>query len=400
MAEQPEPKSYVGHPTSSMHALSIEPRPFYVMGHNTNTMEEVRIALNAGANALEPDVNVYADDPSRLCISHGEGDEKAPALEDFLRDLCVLAQEEGPGSRLSLIVFDCKPKACTPEFGVILLRAIRACLTKETGIHIIISVADFDQCRLFDQIKEQLLEREGLSIDEEDDPIAVSAYFTEAGVQNQGYGNGISVGNPSLTAPELRPSMERVCAFRAATNHVRFVFAWTINDDALIREYLQIGVDGLITDDVADVLRIVQHNPTLVRMANRDDNPMRPANCAYSLSIHTGDVRMAGTNTRITFTLSGTNGTASFVLDASPVFRMERNDWNYVTLYSSDLGELQAITVQRDNQGYGADWYLDKIEVESFRFAASKQADFNCWIDSTEPYTKPLSEFKRTVGIG
>src|SRR5437899_2774169 len=33
-----------------------QPRPFYVIGHNPNTIEEVMDALKRGANALEPDV--------------------------------------------------------------------------------------------------------------------------------------------------------------------------------------------------------------------------------------------------------------------------------------------------------------------------------------------------------
>ena len=31
------------------------PRPFYVVAHNSNTLEEVELALEHGANALEPD---------------------------------------------------------------------------------------------------------------------------------------------------------------------------------------------------------------------------------------------------------------------------------------------------------------------------------------------------------
>ncbi len=37
------------------------PRSFYIVGHNPNTISEVISALNLGANAIEPDVNVYKD---------------------------------------------------------------------------------------------------------------------------------------------------------------------------------------------------------------------------------------------------------------------------------------------------------------------------------------------------
>jgi hypothetical protein len=35
------------------------PRPFYVVGHNPNTIKDATHAVNAGANGLEPDVQVY-----------------------------------------------------------------------------------------------------------------------------------------------------------------------------------------------------------------------------------------------------------------------------------------------------------------------------------------------------
>ena len=37
------------------------PRPFYVIGHNPNTLEMAELALLSGANALEPDVIVLPD---------------------------------------------------------------------------------------------------------------------------------------------------------------------------------------------------------------------------------------------------------------------------------------------------------------------------------------------------
>jgi hypothetical protein len=69
---------------------------------------------------------------------------------------------------------------------------------------------------------------------------------------------------------------------------------------------------------------------------------------------------------------------------------MVRNSWHLVTLQSPDLGALQSVTVQRDNEGLGPDWFLDVIQVNSFRFGVSKEAHFNRWIDTTSPFTKPI----------
>jgi hypothetical protein len=104
-----------------------------------------------------------------------------------------------------------------------------------------------------------------------------------------------------------------------------------------------------------------------IRYAMRVDNPFLPTNANYARFIHTGDVHMGGTDANITFTVKGTLGTASKVTDASLDGRMERDDWNAVTIQSADIGDLLSITVQRDNDGNGPDWYLDRILVQSYR---------------------------------
>lgn len=365
------------------------PRPFYIVGHNPNTIPDVIAALDAGANAIEPDVNVYADNEGELCISHSEGEPSAPSLTQFLSSLHDIAIQR---PALALVIFDCKEKVATAQHGTTLRNAIRALLTSGTGLNVIISVSSFSQTAIFDNIKNGLEPREGLMIDEENDPIAVSNFFTTNGVENQCFGNGISFLNEIL-GPNVRPSMERVCEFRAESNRTRFIYVWTVQDDDLLREYIHIGVDGIITDDVAKLHRISNESQfrSVIRLAARNDNPFSPANLTYGLTIHTGDTWMAGTDANVTFTLTGAAGSESVTVDTSRPRRMERNDWNFVTLQSLGLGALQSITVQRDNKGNGPDWFLDRILVASFRFdGVSKRADFNRWIDSTSPFTQAL----------
>ena len=125
-------------------------------------------------------------------------------------------------------------------------------------------------------------------------------------------------------------------------------------------------------------------------MAVRGDNPMRPANAAYGLAIHTGDVGSAGTDANVTFTVTGSRGAASVTVDTSLVGRMERNNRNYVTLQSPDLGTLRSITVQRDDTGNAPGWFLDNIVVRSFRYGTTATATFNRWFDNTSPSTQAL----------
>jgi hypothetical protein len=159
-----------------------------------------------------------------------------------------------------------------------------------------------------------------------------------------------------------------------------------------------VGVDGIITDEVSNLYEIAAEDEmrTSIRLAKRSDNPFESANEAYGLVIHTGDIANAGTDAKVTFTLTGSQGAASVIIDTSLSGglggngRMERNVWDFVTLRSPDLGNLWTITVQRDNSGFAPAWFLDQIAVESFRYNATKQANFNRWIDTTSPFTAAL----------
>jgi hypothetical protein len=121
------------------------PSPIYILGHNTNSIVEVKSALDGGANAVEVDVTAYEFDLSQLCIDHAgltgdsPGSTKAPRFEDFLHGLRWVADVR---PQLALVVFDCKPPAATPEHGRPMIDAIRRILTAGTELNIIISVGD------------------------------------------------------------------------------------------------------------------------------------------------------------------------------------------------------------------------------------------------------------------
>ncbi|MBJ7601837.1 MAG: hypothetical protein JF888_01355 [Candidatus Dormibacteraeota bacterium] len=402
--------------------LGPAPHPFYVVGHNPNTIDDVHSALDAGANAIEPDVNVYEDSPRELCISEtGKldtdkgGDASAPSLGDFLDALHIIAQSR---PELALVVFDCKPKVATAEHGVTLLNEVRRRLTFDTDVNVIISVSDRTEKAIFDRISGMspcppgmllLGPREGLMCDGDNDPGAVSELFTEKSVGNQCYGNGVAwyFHDPDFS-PHLRPSIERACGLKAANGRIKFIYTWSLGDATAMREAMRIGVDGVIPGiqpaafdkGAVSELRMVMAEPEfrpLYRLADRGDNPFAPANTAYALMVQTGNISGAGTDANVRFTLSGTFGSSSKSVDTSlrgSVFggtpgRMERGSLDYVTLPSQDLGSLTAITVQRDDQGWGPDWYLDNVMVLSL-YCDPRVARFGRWIDSTSPFTQTL----------
>jgi hypothetical protein len=381
-SEGNNPPVVVGFPAT------FGPRPFYVVGHNPNTVSDATDDVNDGANGLEPDVQVYEDHPDQLCISHGTGEPSAPTLVAYLDGIHQLAADN---PQLSLVVFDCKPEATSADHGFELLTAIREHLTFDNDLNVIISVGKLDEGGFFDRIVDLLGPREGLMVDAEDDPGAVTNYFTGRGITHQGYGNGISFANFVL-GPYYRYTLEAACGIRAQAGRPAFIYVWTVNAHDELREYLRIGVDGAITDDPSDLVDIAGEAEfsSLVRLASRADNPFKPANFGYGLHLHTADKWMAGTDANVTFTLTGAMGSASKTVNTELIKRMESDDWNWVTIPSDDLGSLTSITVQRDNDGNGPDWFLDRIDVRSARFGTAASAVFNRDIDSTSPFTEPL----------
>jgi hypothetical protein len=168
-------------------------KPFYLIGHNTNSIAKVNASLDSGANALEVDVRAFDYNLNKLCIDHAgltgddPGGADAPHLTAFLRDLRLVADAR---EQLALVIFDCKPPAATPEHGRTLMSSIRSILTIGTNLNIIISVGDVTSSNpyrlngtsIFDQISSTLGAREGFMIDAQDSPTQVATFFKNLNV--------------------------------------------------------------------------------------------------------------------------------------------------------------------------------------------------------------------------
>jgi hypothetical protein len=257
-------------------------RPFYLIGHNTNSLAEVRAGLERGLNAFE--VDIHKDDQGRLYVSHDPvreswlpGGEPPPRIAPFLADLRRLA-DSAEGGAIALVIFDCK--VAEPELASELLEAVRSELTERgTSLHVIFSVPWLSRAEtFFERIHGQLTDHEALMIDEEDDPQRVAAFFAEKQVARAAYGNGIiTVLGLELPSPSLRSQLELAVAL-AAVDKLRFVYPWVLVAESTIREFVRIGVNGVMVDvDHADTLARLLGEPEFVnqiRPAARRDDPL------------------------------------------------------------------------------------------------------------------------------
>jgi hypothetical protein len=381
------------------------PRPFYIFGHNPNTVADAENALKAGANALEPDItlaeckgdvsvdNLVDWDSSFPNWGGSCDDTKLSDWLDGVHDLAIKYPS------LALVVFDVKSSAATSEYGPIILNAIRTHLNGHgVGSHftqrivqlpVIISVATKSDLGVFDYILSVLDAREGVQVDAEDDAGAVVNYFLTKGY----YGNIAFGDGTAVIGPKLITAMDGASGLRAAIGYPRAVtYVYTLNNPDSMRLFLDAGVDGIIPGDISALKQIVAGRSD-IRMATRNDNPFAPPNEAYALRIRTAsDESGEGTDANLTFTLVGAIGSATTTVNTKPVGRMERGGENWVTIPSTNLGSLTSVSVFNGGGGNKPDWKLEDLTVYSARWLRPDVAWHytiypNTWINGHETKT-------------
>ena len=81
----------------------------------------------------------------------------------------------------------------------------------------------------------------------------------------------------------------------------------------------------------------------------------------YEITVYTGDIKSAGTDSSITMTMFGTDGTTpEFVLDKDES-RFERACVDLIRMDLDDVGKLLKVRIAVDGKGTRPDWFLEKV---------------------------------------
>jgi len=411
-----------------------DPRPFYVIAHNPNTLETAELALVSGANALEPDVNVLppgsigfdppgsfatSPDPPGLVMYHDDGPLTARVpltLEQYLEGLHALAKKY---PHFAAMMLDIKPNAAKRENGPTILAAIRQHLNYDgVNLSVILNVGSLHpDSDVFTDILPLLGEREGVQVDTLSDPtqlvaaLGADCNFGLAGAP----GCNIAYGDATLAAgTDVPRAIDWGSFLKASWGIPRWVYAGTIISGPMMDFFMDAGADGIIPDHLPlappvqglalaefdpasmawtqDLFSKIGQHPQL-KYATRNDNPFMPNVQAYGLQTRTMAVQYGGTDSPLTFTLEGCRGTSEvtfhtgFAPNAFETDRMEQGGTDHVTIPSLNLGKLTALHIW--NQGGAAnypDWALQDVAVSSAVYLGS---DFQ----GTVEYTATLNDF-------
>lgn len=351
-------------------------RPFWIIGHNTNTLELVRKAVDEGANALEIDVH---DTPAaRWVVSHDTPSSDAPELGEFLRQVSDIAREH---PTLCLVTLDCK--TFNPSLAAALFSLARdnwALLAGASARPYIVSIPERENLGFFEPVFGELRDFEGLMVDEDDDAAAVAKALARA--RNPCFGDGIAT---FLPGPDVRPAMELATAIKARDGSIKFTYSWTFTQVASLAEQLDVGVDGIITDNVPGLLKLVRERPSAVRLATAADNPFATDLPSYGLAVRTSDD--PSPDGSLELTLHGDRASATKVVSASPARRFEAESTTFVTLLGEDVGKPHSISAR----AIGAPFALDSIELLTSEGAsASTVARFETVLATDVTVKRPI----------
>lgn len=376
----------------------MQKRKFYVIGHNPNTLAEAEAFLRAGANALEPDICYDAARPERFYVSHGTpGSNPLTAehsLAGYLRGVRGMITDGSKGYSLALIAFDIK----TPAFDINeFVRFVFDNFSGDPrcdGVAILVTVSSLKHVG-FLTAHDQSSPRVAVGIDEEGSPREVEAAFNNGGQKHFSYANGSLFTDVKFG---LFKSVMTAKALQAGGDSFRLVYTWVLSRDSPIRSYLDLHIGGIIVDVdvVPHLLEILREEPFAsgYELAPNGFNPFNaPPPPAYVLTIKTRDVRFAGTNATVKFTLEGSTGALESSLDADYHDVLEHGDTDYLTLEGADLGEIRSLTVTALTSGVNSEWLPESATLESPLLPAPVTFDFapDEWLRFGQPITKTPS---------
>ena len=231
------------------------PRLFYLTGHNTNSVEQAVRCLEAGANALEPDVS-WEPKRGRFYVH-----EKIPPIPDWilrlfrksltldrwLDRLREYLARSGRASQLALVILDMKPPYTYDlgKLGALVRDAFSAFLP---DVAILVTCSDPDAMAWLATLAPTGAPT-GVGVDENSRPGPVDAFFRPGRIRYT-YANGTSV--PLLPTTCWLGDVRAAIPLRAEGTGRGFslVYAWTVNARCSMIRFLDAGVDGLITDKV------------------------------------------------------------------------------------------------------------------------------------------------------
>jgi hypothetical protein len=337
-------------------------RPFYIIGHNPNTIDEAEEFLENGANALEPDI-VYAE--NQYYVSHNQlpsyGD--CPTVEVYLQQLKALLLEKKYD--LALIIWDIKTTNFDPNHFISIVKENFQGVPFDDVAMLMTNSDDHDFINQFKGGYDNV----GVGVDESNlDPAALEQIFLQADQRNFSYADGITT---FLTKPGVYKNI--IAAQQRRTLHApgsfSLIYTWVLSREAALRKYLDACIDGIMVEakSAKKLKKLLAAPPysEVYTLAKNGYNPFAASPIpAYLLTVETAGQLLAGTDAKLLFKLTGTEGSLSSLPFDGGNGALERNTTTLISLEGANLGDITMLDITLLTGGIGSGWLPKKITVE------------------------------------
>ncbi len=252
-------------------------RKFYIIGHNPNTVRKAIRCLRDGANAIEPDIRYLPRyDEKFFVYDLVTLNRRKRTLRDYLTGLAAALNEEK--LNLALLAFDLKPissKNREQELVVYMEEFFRQLndffFKTYAQVPVLITVGKPELKILLTAAKPWLTANQAVGVDHGDDFRNVAYYFTTRQMPFT-FANGTS--SPFASPLKFKNSIKEALTRRSIIHDLKLVYTWTANSKKTMRYFLDMGVDGMISDRVIKLKKIIdnEYNES-IELATAGDNP-------------------------------------------------------------------------------------------------------------------------------
>jgi hypothetical protein len=253
-------------------------RNFYIIGHNPNSVQAAIKCLKAGANAIEPDIRYLPEYNEKFFVYDlATENPKKHTLKDYLIGLAGALNKE-MNLNLALITFDLKPSYSKEMESYSLLymeeifRQLNEYFFKNyTSVPLLFTVGDPSGKPLLSTAKPYLSANQAVGVDEGDTAKSVSDFFKNEQIPCA-YANGTS--SPFASPEKFKRLIQEAITLRSESNDLKLVYTWTVNSLKTMRNFIDTGVDGMITDKADRLKKLIESEyKDKIKLATSDHNP-------------------------------------------------------------------------------------------------------------------------------
>jgi hypothetical protein len=254
-------------------------RKFYIIGHNPNSVQAAIKCLKAGANAIEPDVRFLPEyDEKFFVYDLATENPKNHTLKDYLTGLAAALNKEK--LNLALLAFDLKPSyskqmenASNFYMKEFFSQLNEYFFKNYTSVPVLITVGDSSGKPLLATAKPYLSVNQAVGVDESDTPKCVADIFEKEHIPFA-YANGTS--SPFASPEKFMRIIKEAIAMKQQLQDMKLVYTWTVNSLKTMRDFADAGVDGIITDKVARLKKLIDEDyKDTIELATADYNPFK-----------------------------------------------------------------------------------------------------------------------------